>query len=500
MTNIANLASRYAGRPLLLTPSAAADLAHRLRSLDPRAFERPGRLSAFLRRVGLAPGGGQGLRAWDDDGDWAAPPPLEERLAYAPRWAGEIEDQGYAWSLKSGVALIGCDTPLVERGEEFCGVVYHGYDTLLLALREALADERVGGVFLRLDCPGGVVGGGLNKLAAFIRDHRASAGGKPIWVFADMACSAAYWIAAQADRILAPSVGYVGSIGAVIVHESRAAMLSEAGVEITAIQFGELKTDGAWWAKLSETARASFQSDVDECGRAFLAAVTAGRPALTADALMATKAQAFMAEHADPERSGLALGFVDEITDEEAAFEALAALVADPTPGPGQHSPAADGSRTAATPKEAPMAVRPTNKAQIAARRAKLQEELDQLDEEEAATGGDPGEGEETDEDADAEDAAPASGEAAAIAASKEAKAHPALALAAIQSGQTLAQFKASASAAAAGGGARMSRLDAVMRGSARLGADGVRVEGGRSGHASAISARAERNREKAGA
>lgn len=497
MTNLANLATRYAGRPLLLAPMAAADLAQRVRAVDPRAFERPGRLSAFLRRVGLADGGGRTVRAWDDD-DYE-PVPIEERLAYAPLWAGEVEDQGYAWSLKQGVALINCETPLVERGEEFCGVVYHGYDTLLKACREAVADSRVGGIFLRLDCPGGVVGAGLDKLARFIRENRASAGGKPIWVYADMACSAAYWIAAQADRILAPGVGYVGSIGAVIVHQSQAEQLAAAGVEITAIQFGELKTDGAWWSKLSDTARAAFQSDVDECGRAFIAAVTAGRPSLSEEALLATKAQVYMGEHADPARSGLAVGFVDEITDEEAAFEALAALVAEPTPDQGKSPPAADGSRTAETPKEAPMAVRPKSKAQIAARKAELQAELDELDAEEGgdtgADGGDEGDEDEPDGDATGDGK---STDAAAIAASKDAKDHPALALAAIQTGQTLAQFKASAAAAAAS--PRQSRLATALQGAKRLGPDGAKAEGARSGHASAISARAERNREKAGA
>ena len=43
MPDYASMAARYAGRPLLLTPAAARDLALRIRSVDPRAFSRPSR-------------------------------------------------------------------------------------------------------------------------------------------------------------------------------------------------------------------------------------------------------------------------------------------------------------------------------------------------------------------------------------------------------------------------------------------------------------------------
>lgn len=57
--------------------------------------------------------------------------------------------------------------------------------------------------------------------------------------------------------------------------------------------------------------------------------------------------------------------------------------------------------------------------------------------------------------------------ESQAIAASSEAKTHPQLALAAIQSGMSLKQFQATATAA--GAVPRVSRLDAAMNGSRRL-------------------------------
>lgn len=523
MQDIALLASRYAGRPLLLTPAAARDLANRVRGVDARAFQRPGRLDAFLRRIGLSSAGGRPSRvpmAMDDDYDHDGAPsmPMEEQLAYAPRWLGDVEDTGFCWSLKDGVALICCDTPLVERGDEFCGMVWHGYDTLLLALREAMADARVKGVFLRLDSPGGVVGGGLPALAKFMREARESAGGKPIWVFADMACSAAYWIAAQADRILASSVGYVGSLGAVMVHEDWSGALEQDGIAITSIEFpeGAAKTEGAWWKALGEAGQAAWQADVTQVGQMFFADVTVGRPALTADAMMAMRADAFMAEHSDPDRSGMSLQLVDEIATEEEAFAALVAHVSDPA---DNSSAAAPGQRaSASTPKERPMARtpksggKPSAAAQVAQarkalkmaetnlRRSRAEGEVAPEDEEDEADPVEAGPGDEAEDDEG--ETAPDEMEdeeepesAQAIAASADAKAHPQLALAAIQSGMTLAQFKATANAA--GAAPRGSRLDAALSASRRLSPDTPAV--GAQGMGGALLADAQRRRDAAG-
>lgn len=523
MPDYASLAARYAGRPLLLTPSAARDLALRIRSVDPRAFSRPSRLDAFLRRVGLGHAPADSARtafAWDDDGDGAPFVPIEERLAYQPRWLGEVEDTGFCWSLRDGVALMQCDSPLVERGDEFCGVVWHGYDTLLMAMREALADTRVRGVFLRLDTPGGVVAGGLSTLARFMREAREAAGGKPIWTYADMACSAGYWIAAQSDRIVAPSVGYVGSIGAVMVHESHAGSLEQDGVEISTIEFpeGGVKTDGAWWKALSESARAAWQADVNQVGALFLADVEAGRPNLTREQLLQLRADVFMAEHQDEGRSGVALGLADEIMDEEQAFAALVDHVSS-EPVSGSQAGASGSRASAQSEKEAVMATKPTagRQARPAAQVAQAEKALrlaqanlekakagataaepdedDDKDDAGTGQGGASVEDRDPDEDDDEDDDAPeasegGNGEASAIAASAEAKKNPALALAAIQSGQTLAQFKASAAVAGSAQGGN--RLDRVMSGAQRLRADGAKAATGLS---AAVAARVERNR-----
>ncbi|PHY20923.1 S49 family peptidase [Caulobacter sp. BP25] len=511
--NAALLATRYARRPLLLEPAAALRLAEQIRTLDGRAFARPGRLQAFLRRVGLAgsldrdAASAARIQAMEDD-DYAPPPPMDERLAYTPLWAGDPEDLGYCWALKDGIALMQCDTPLVERGEEFCGVVYHGYDTLKAAIAEASADQRVRGIFIRMNSPGGVVAGGLASLAKFMREVRATgnATGKPIHVHADMACSAAYWISAQADRITAPKVGLVGSIGAVLIHESYEEALKEYGLEVTAIQFGSQKTAGNWWSKLSPEARADLQAEIDQVGRDFVADVSQGRPALTQEALIATQARVFLGDHDEAARSGLQLAFVDAIRSEEEAFEDLYAEVSPPEPALVAATAVSGSARDASTSrKETPMAVSAPNQAaqaaqarkaaklkelnaqqarisaQIAALKAEAapaEETSDETPPEEAPDEDetDP-EGDGTpDEDVDPElpevEDEQQGADAAAIAKSAEAKANPAGAIAAIEAGLTLQQFKALSGSGAMASAAKRSPLAEAMAGARRLGPD----------------------------
>lgn len=498
MSNLASLATRHAGRPLLLTPRAALELANRVRAVDPQAVARPGRFSALLRKLS-----GNDLQRQAMEDDDYEPVPMEQRLAYSPLYAGEADDLGFCWALKDGVAMMQIDKPLLDRGEIFCGEVYHGYDTILQGLRQAMADDRVKGVFIREATPGGVVASGLPALADYMRENSARGGGKPIHVYADMACSAGYWIASSADRIVSGRVGLVGSIGAVIVHENWSGALEKAGIEVTPIQFGAAKTDGAWWDKLSDRARADLQAEIDQCGRDFVADVIAGRPQLTEEEVLATQAAVFMGNHDEPARSALALKLIDGLSSEEAAFAALRDQVAGSAPlsAPGSGTPSAAAPRgraPASAAKEAPVAKRtkaggkpsansPLAQARAAARKAQAEvrrleaeeadEDKDQIDAEideddvdqtEAADDADD-EDDDAEASADGDEDEDGQTEASKIASSAEAEANPKAATAAIRDGLSYAQFKGQMKAMAAGG---QGRLAGQLSGGRRLGAD----------------------------
>lgn len=366
--------ARFAGRPLLLTPDAARELALRALAVNGRALQHERLQSApaaFFEKLGIAkllkP------RAADDDGaavivlDDSGP---RQPRAYQPSYAGEPEAEGFGWSLVDGIACMEIEGALLDRG--FCsisGEMFWGYDTIAQSLKQAIAEPRVRGVFIRMDSPGGVVAGGLEALTAEIRALRQSGNdqGKPIFAFADCMASAAYWIGAQADRIFAPPVGIVGSIGAVIVHEDWSGAAEKAGVVVTPIQFGAKKTDGAWFKPLSETARADLQAEIDAIGERFVADVTAGRPMLSRKTQIDTQAGCFMAEHPEAAMSGKALGLVDDIAFEAEAFQALKdhvrGGVSAPAAKPVSATRRAPAPASAATPETKPGA--PTQEADM---------------------------------------------------------------------------------------------------------------------------------------
>lgn len=483
MFNPARLAAEFSGRPLLLREASVPALARQL------GFGEVERGSPFANLMGRA------RRALAGRGD--ADADRTEPQALCPNWLGEPEAVGYGWVLIGGVGVLDIRGPLLAEGFGWGDAWYHGYDSLRRAYEEMLADARVGAIWEVVRSPGGVVDAGLPELAALKRESRAAAGGKPIHTFARDAYSAAYWLPSGSDRIVAARESGVGSIGAVVTWCGMAGMLENDGLEVRAFKFGARKTDGSPFEPLSDTAEATLQAEIDQCGRWFVADVVAGRPNLSEEAVLATQAGCYFGDSDDPALSGLALGLVDEIATERAAFAAVQALAQTRLASPPNPQPAADPA--ASREKETEMK---RSAVLAAARKAGLSDdEVNRLsaelpedddtdtetddDEETAETDDDQDETAETDDDEDQ------AAEAARISRSKEASTHPAMALAAIAQGATLAQFRAMAAAAPASGGGRLAE---AMKSSRRLGSDGPK---GAAGLAGAMAARAEANRAK---
>lgn len=344
-------AAKLLHRPHLVTPQAAEYWAGRLREIDGRAFRREGRLDALARKLGL----GRPRALEDDDIIVADSEPQPTRpAAYAPMWMGEPDKQlDWGWSIKDGVAMMEIAGPLVEHGGWGLCEFMHGYDTISAAIDELDADASAKGGIIRFDTPGGVVASGIYDLSAKLQAR--GPGAKPIWAVCEMACSAGYWIASQCDKVLAPQAGLIGSIGVVMVHENHAGALEKFGIEITSIEApeGGFKTDGAWWKAMSEEGKAALQSDINELFNAFLATVEAGRGAkLTADKARGLGAQVFPAVHSDAARDAVAIGLIDGVMSEQAAFEAMKAEIS-ATPIPAT---AGITAARAAQPKPAPVA------------------------------------------------------------------------------------------------------------------------------------------------
>ena len=224
------------------------------------------------------------------------------------------------FTLQDGIAVIEISGVLVHRGAwigQSSGQT--SYEGIAAQIAAAASDPAVRGIALEIDSFGGEVAG-VFDLADAIRVARTA---KPVWAFvAEHAFSAGYALASQADRIILPRTGAVGSIGVVVMHADLSGQLSDAGVTVTLIHSGSHKVDGNPYQPRPDPVRARIQAEIDSIRALFAETVAAGRGRrLTAEAALATEAECYRGADA------VAAGLADEVSDPASAFAAFAAAV-----------------------------------------------------------------------------------------------------------------------------------------------------------------------------
>ncbi|MGV8988126.1 MAG: S49 family peptidase [Cypionkella sp.] len=298
----AQIAQRAFNTPLLVEPSKAMAF---LSGLGPRITGRQLRLA--------------GLEMSPEDMAHAA---LTARAGILINGLAERyqRDGQTPFAMVDGVAVVEVSGVLVHRGawigQSSGQTSYEGIAAQLVA---AVSDPSVHGIALEIDSFGGEVAG-VFDLADAIRAARAA---KPVWAFvAENAFSAGYALASQADRIILPRTGAVGSIGVVVMHADLSGQLSDAGVTVTLIHSGAHKVDGNPYAPLPDPVRARIQGEIDCIRTLFAQTVAAGRGRrLTAEAALATEAECYRGVEA------VVAGLADEVSDPASAFAAFAAAV-----------------------------------------------------------------------------------------------------------------------------------------------------------------------------
>jgi len=184
-------------------------------------------------------------------------------------------------------------------------------------IRKAANDPDVSAILLAIDSPGGTVAGTADLAA----EVRAASKKKPVWAYvADLGASAAYWIASQADKVLANDrTALVGSIGTVAVVYDLSAAAEMAGVKTLVIGTGPLKGAGAPGAPVTEEQQAYYRGIVEDAQKSFDSAVKKGRGMTDAQLADAKTGGVFGATEA------LDRGLIDGISTFDAALEDLAA-------------------------------------------------------------------------------------------------------------------------------------------------------------------------------
>lgn len=284
----ARIAARAFNTPLLVEPTKAMAF---LSGLGPRILGR---------RVEMV----------DSDGasDSAAYLPARASIV-AGALTKRLKQHGDApYPVVDGIAVIEIAGVLIHRGGwigQSSGQT--SYEGIAAQIEAAASDPAVRGIALEIDSFGGEVAG-VFDLADRIRAIRGS---KPVWAFvAEHAFSAGYALASQANRILLPRTGAVGSIGVVVMHADLSGQLDQDGVRVTLIHSGQHKVDGNPYEPLSENVRDDIQREIDVLRFLFAETVAAGRAErLNQDAALATEAATYRGVDA------VSAGLADEVID-----------------------------------------------------------------------------------------------------------------------------------------------------------------------------------------
>lgn len=228
---------------------------------------------------------------------------LENRLSESYRagmfdFEEDEEEQGIL-RVADGVAEIAVEGTILRKAtalERMCGAI--GTEQVETALRDAMQSADVRGLFLDIDSPGGTVGG-VPELGALVAECAKSK--RVVAYTGGQMCSAAYWLAAGADEIIASESAEVGSIGVYMPWADQSKRYEQAGVKVEVIrnEGADLKGMGYPGTSLSDAQRAELQKGVDRIAAMFHAHVQAARGTLEPDTL---RGQAFLAAEAKDRR------------------------------------------------------------------------------------------------------------------------------------------------------------------------------------------------------
>ncbi len=247
--------------------------------------------------------------------------------------AGEDEDTGYsAVDWQSYLPVVRSQHALARSADRNVGVIvaageildgeqapgFVGGDTLASMLRDARLDDEIGAVVLRIDSPGGSM-----MASEVIRREVAalSEAGKPVVAsMGAVAASGGYYIAMDADRILAAPTTITGSIGVFAIVPTFQRTLGKIG--ITSDGFGTTRLAGQAELdrELGPDVREILQASVEHAYATFVGHVARARDRRPEE--IESLAQGRVWTGADARAAGI----VDELGDLDEAIAEAAGL------------------------------------------------------------------------------------------------------------------------------------------------------------------------------
>lgn len=223
-------------------------------------------------------------------GVWSIEPKAAERFQQMLRsikWESHIRDaqsridegehrRGGGYELTAdGVAIVDLEGVLTKYGSSLstAGSTV-AFRSTLRSLKRAHESGQVKSAMIVIESPGGSTMG--TPEAA--EEVASLASVMPVTAYIeDIGASAAYWIASQADRIVANASAMVGSIGTYFAVDDVSQAFTDKGIKTHLFTTGKHKGAGYQGTELTEEQQAEFQSLVERMNAPFVKAVGEAR-------------------------------------------------------------------------------------------------------------------------------------------------------------------------------------------------------------------------------
>lgn len=179
---------------------------------------------------------------------------------------------GAEYETIGNVAIIQLNGPMMKHESSFS----RGSGTINARrkIRAAAKNPDISSILLHVESPGGTAAG-TKELADEITEARKT---KTVWAYAeDLCCSAAYWVASQAEKVFANGPAIVGSIGTYMAIADWSKLYEEAGVKVHVIRAGAFKGAGLMGTEITDEQLAEFQRVINQTNDFFTKAVVRGR-------------------------------------------------------------------------------------------------------------------------------------------------------------------------------------------------------------------------------
>ena len=208
---------------------------------------------------------------------------IDKKMQYDEDEDDEKSKSCCNYPIINGTAVISIDGPLLSKSSWISDILgYASYTNIRARMQHAAANPEVLDILMMISSPGGAASGVTDGAEAV----RKAGAIKNVYAYtSSMACSGAYWIAAQAKEMFASEEAEIGSVGVIVTHISREKELSEAGIKVTQIKSAELKAVGSPFFDLTDKEIAHIQDQVDTLDNIFKTAVQTARPRVKFSAL-----------------------------------------------------------------------------------------------------------------------------------------------------------------------------------------------------------------------